>query len=245
MYAEKFKIDVVKLMNRLWGENFFNPKTKKWAKQKEADNKRSFCMYILDPIYKIFDSIMNYKKEEYEALLPKLGITIKHEDKDKDGKQLLKVVMRTWLPAGEALLQMIAIHLPSPVVAQKYRMEMLYEGPLDDEAAIAVKNCDPTGPLMMYVSKMVPTSDKGRFYAFGRVFAGKVATGQKARIMGPNYTPGKKEDLYEKAIQRTILMMGRYVEAIEDVPCGKFILYLTNDSIFNKNTLYFSPSDFC
>jgi translation elongation factor EF-G len=49
--------------------------------------------------------------------------------------------MRTWLPAGEALLQMIAIHLPSPVVAQKYRMEMLYEGPLDDEAAIGVKVC--------------------------------------------------------------------------------------------------------
>jgi translation elongation factor EF-G len=47
--------------------------------------------------------------------------------------------MRSWLPAGEALLQMIAIHLPSPVVAQKYRMEMLYEGPLDDEAAVGVK----------------------------------------------------------------------------------------------------------
>lgn len=44
----------------------------------------------------------------------------------------------------------------------------------------------------------------------------------KARIMGPNYTPGKKEDLYEKAIQRTILMMGRYTEAIEDVPSGNF-----------------------
>jgi len=27
---------------------------------------------------------------------------------------------------------------------------------------------------MMYISKMVPTSDKGRFYAFGRVFSGKV-----------------------------------------------------------------------
>lgn len=49
--------------------------------------------------------------------------------------------MRTWLPAGEALLQMIAIHLPSPVVAQKYRMEMLYEGPLDDEAAVNIKVC--------------------------------------------------------------------------------------------------------
>lgn len=67
---------------------------------------------------------------------------------------------------------------------------------------------------------MVPTTDKGRFYAFGRVFSGKIGTGQKCRIMGPNYLPGKKEDLYEKAIQRTILMMGRYIEAIEDVPCG-------------------------
>lgn len=28
------------------------------------------------------------------------------------------------------------------------------------------------------------------------------------------------QDVYEKTIQRTILMMGRYVEAIEDVPSG-------------------------
>jgi hypothetical protein len=31
---------------------------------------------------------------------------------------------------------MIAIHLPSPVTAQKYRTEMLYEGPHDDEAFV-------------------------------------------------------------------------------------------------------------
>merc|ERR1719427_2474907 len=128
--------------------------------------------------------------------------------------------MRIWLPAGDTLLEMITIHLPSPVTAQRYRGELLYEGPQDDEVAVAIKNCDPEGPLCMYVSKMVPTTDKGRFYAFGRVFAGKVATGQKVRIMGPNFVPGKKEDLYVKPIQRTILMMGRYIEAIEDVPCG-------------------------
>merc|ERR1711893_177725 len=142
---------------------------------------------------------------------------------EEDGfveKTLMKAVMRNWLPAGETLLQMIAIHLPSPVASQKYRCELLYEGPMDDAASVAMKNCDPDGPLMMYVSKMVPTSDKGRFYAFGRVYSGKIATGMKARIMGPNFVPGKKEDLYEKSIQRTILMMGRYIEAIEDVPCG-------------------------
>lgn len=55
----------------------------------------------------------------------------------------------------------------------------------------------------MYISKMVPTTDKGRFYAFGRVFSGIVSTGLKVRIMGPNYTPGKKEDLYLKPIQRS------------------------------------------
>merc|ERR1719341_737389 len=42
----------------------------------------------------------------------------------------------------------------------------------------------------------------------------------KARIMGPNFVPGQKTDLYEKSIQRTILMMGGRVEAIEDVPAG-------------------------
>merc|ERR1712135_207335 len=99
-------------------------------------------------------------------------------------------------------------------------MEMLYEGPLTDDAAVGIKNCDPTGPLMMYVSKMVPTSDKGRFYAFGRVFSGLCATGQKVRIMGPNYVHGKKDDLNVKNIQRTILMMGRTVEPIPSVPCG-------------------------
>jgi len=222
MYAAKFGVDVDKLMKKLWGENFFNPKTKKWAKAKDENNVRSFNMYILDPIYKVFDAIMNFKKDVTDKLLDKLDIKskMKHEDLQLEGKPLMKVVMRTWLPAGDAMFLMICIHLPSPVTAQKYRTEMLYEGPSDDVVANAMKTCDPEGPLMMYISKMVPTSDKGRFYAFGRVFSGKIATGLKCRIMGPNYIPGKKEDLNEKAIQRTILMMGRYIEAIEDVPCG-------------------------
>jgi len=228
MYAAKFGVDTDKMMKKLWGESFFNPKTKKWSKEKADDNKRSFCMYVLDPIYMVFDAIMNFKKEQTEKLLGKLTTAtgklvkdvLKTEEKELEGKPLMKCVMRNWLPAGDAMFQMIVIHLPSPVTAQKYRAELLYEGPHDDAACMGIKNCDPEAPLMMYVSKMVPTSDKGRFYAFGRVFSGKVATGQKARIMGPNFVPGQKTDLYEKSIQRTILMMGGRVEAIEDVPAG-------------------------
>jgi elongation factor 2 len=55
---------------------------------------------------------------------------------------------------------------------------------------------------MMYISKMVPMTDRGRFLAFGRVFSGKVRTGMTARIQGPNFVPGTKEDLYEKKINR-------------------------------------------
>jgi len=221
MYSSKFGIEAPKLMKRLWGDQFYHPKEKKWSKQQNAGYVRGFTQYILDPIYKVFNFCMKEPKEKALALIEKIGVTLTTDEKnDLFEKQLLKTVMRKWLPAGEALLQMISIHLPSPHTAQKYRTELLYEGPNDDEAAVAMKNCDVNGPLMMYISKMVPTSDKGRFYAFGRVFSGAVSTGQKVRIMGPNFTPGKKEDLYLKAIQRTILMMGRYVESIEDVPCG-------------------------
>jgi len=220
LYASKFKIPEDKLMKRLWGDNFYNGKTKKWAKEDSEDAKRGFTQYVLDPIYNVFTTAMKKPKEDTLALVDKLGIKLTAEDKELQEKQLLKTIMRKWLPAGDAMLQMIVIHLPSPVTAQRYRMELLYEGPHDDLCATGIKTCDPKGELMMYVSKMVPTSDKGRFFAFGRVFSGTVATGQKVRIMGPNFTPGKKEDLYEKSIQRTILMMGRYTEAIEDVPCG-------------------------
>jgi elongation factor 2 len=88
---------------------------------------------------------------------------------------------------------------------------------------------------MMYVSKMVPTSEKGRFYAFGRVFSGIIATGQTVRIQGPDYVPGKRTDLYVKKVQRTVLMMGRYTEQVADCPCGNLIGLVGVDSYLLKS----------
>lgn len=190
-YGKKFGVDQEKMMGRLWGENYFNPATKKWTKSaNDADGKpleRAFNMFILDPIFKLFDAIMNFKKDVTASMLSKLDIQLKSEEKDLEGKQLLKVVMKKFLPAGEALLEMIVIHLPSPPTAQRYRVENLYEGPQDDECAVAIRDCDDKGPLMLYISKMVPTSDKGRFFAFGRVFSGTVRAGLKVRIQGCVY----------------------------------------------------------
>jgi len=150
------------------------------------------------------------------------------------GKPLLKRVMQTWLPAAETLLMMIVNHLPSPKVAQAYRAEQLYDGPIDDAAGVAIAKCDAKGPLMMYISKMIPTSEKGRFYAFGRVFSGTIVTGGTVRIQGPDYVPGKKTDLYVKKVQRTVLMMGRYVEQMPDCPCGNIVGLVGMDAYLLK-----------
>lgn len=40
-------------MSRLWGENFYNPATKKWAKKQDEGYKRAYTMFVLDPIYKV------------------------------------------------------------------------------------------------------------------------------------------------------------------------------------------------
>ncbi|KAI1313381.1 Elongation factor 2 [Mortierella claussenii] len=238
-YSKKFGVDRQKMMGKLWGENYFNPATKKWTtKSTDADGKpleRAFNTFVLDPIFRLFDTTMNKKKEDVIALLEKLDISLKTEEKELEGKQLLKTIMKKFLPAGEALMEMLVIHLPSPVTAQKYRVANLYEGPLDDECAKGIAACDPNGPLMLYVSKMVPTSDKGRFYAFGRVFSGTVRAGLKVRIQGPNYVVGSKTDLFVKSVQRIVLMMGRYVEPIEDCPAGNIVGLVGVDQFLLKS----------
>ena len=225
MYAKKFNIDVDKMMERLWGDNFFNAKEKKWIKPSGGQAppqgvERAFCMFCLTPIAKVFKNAMDDNLEAVQKMLQAVGVTLNKEDLELRQKPLLKRCMQKWLPAHDALLEMLVQHLPSPVQSQKYRVDTLYTGPVDDIWAEGIRKCDPEGPLMMYISKLIPTPDKGRFYAFGRVFSGTVRTGAKVKIMGPNYVPGKKEDVYIKSIQRTILMMGRKTEAVEAVTAG-------------------------
>jgi len=224
MYSSKFGLSEEKLMKKFWGENYWDAAQSKWVKKNTTGSMlRGFEQFILKPMRVIFDSIMAEQKEIYEPVISALRLKFAKKDLEKAmnrQKDYLKLVMRTWIPAGNALLDMIVEHLPSPSVAQEYRTELLYTGPLDSEEALAVQKCDQKGPMSMYVSKMVPTSEKGRFYAFGRVFSGTIKTGQEIRILGPDYVVGKKKDLFVKKVQRTLLMMGRYVEQISDCPAG-------------------------
>jgi elongation factor 2 len=263
IYSKKFGVELPKMMKRLWGDNYFgkNAEGKSvWTNAATLDGKtlrRAFCQFIMDPICELCQNIMAEKTEKVQKMLKGIGIELKGDDKNLVGKQLLKKVMQTWIPAGDALMGMFVTKLPSPVKAQKYRVGTLYEGPADDECAKGIAGCASDGPLMMYISKMVPTSDKGRFYAFGRVFSGTVTTGQKVRIQSPFYNPesGSKEGLAVKSVQRVVLIMGRYVEQVQSVPAGntcglvgvdQFILksatITDNDSAHNIKDMKYSVS---
>lgn len=239
-YASKFGMPVRKLMGKLWGDNFYNPATNKFTKKNRTNElDRCFVQFIMHPIQKMIAAVIELKKNKkgkfiYRKLCANMGIELKKEElewQDSKPKALLKAIMQKWMPAAESLLEMIVAHLPSPNIAQFYRVGGLYEGPMDDECAVAIKHCaadtitfqgeERPAPLMMYISKMIPVSQKSaRFYAFGRVFSGTVRAGQKARLMTPDFVPGGKTGLYKKSIQRVVIMMGRYTEDVSSIPAG-------------------------
>ena len=241
MYATKLKIDKNKLLKRLWGDNYYNQKDKKWSNEPGDENtKRAFCANIMEPLIKLANSVSSGNKDIYQPLLKKLGIKLNSEDLDLQGKKLMRKVMQQWINASDALIEMIILHLPSPKISQKYRTLYLYQGPMDDECARAMIGCDPNGPVMMFISKMVP--DNGRFYAFGRVFSGKVKTGEKVRILGPDYKQGKQVDLHVKTIQRVVIWMGRRADDVVDVPCGNTCCLVgVDDAILKQGTITTSP----
>ena len=98
--------------------------------------ERGFCQFVLKPVKLMIESVMNEKKDIYEPLIKAFRIKLPNERFDRP-KDLMKAIMRNWLPAGYTLLGMIVTHLPSPAVAQRYRVN--------------IRTCNADGPLSMYV----------------------------------------------------------------------------------------------
>ena len=90
MYVKKFGISEDKLMKRLWGDNFFNAKEKKWEKE-PGSGDRGFVKFCLAPIFQVFETCMKKPKEEALALAEKMGVKLTTEEKDNQEKSLLKV----------------------------------------------------------------------------------------------------------------------------------------------------------
>jgi len=236
--AQKFNKEESYYMKKLWGEHFYDVKSNKITTESIKDGRpleRTFCKFVLGPIFTMVNSIMNKETEKYTKMFNALGLKFPEKELEKPEKEIYKMAMKAFIPIADSLLYGIIHHLPSPRQAQRYRYASLYNGPLDDECATAIKNCDPDGPLMIYISKMIPDASS-RFVAFGRVFSGTVSTGQKVRILGANYKFGGSDDLYEnKAIQRVGKMIGGRVETCDEVKCGHTVALVGIDNYILKS----------
>ncbi|KAL5537851.1 hypothetical protein UlMin_046280 [Ulmus minor] len=146
-----------KTLERLWGENYFDPTTKKWT-DKNTGSATCMCDF-------------------------------------------------TWLPASTVLVEMMIFHLPSPTTAQKYYVENLL------------------GTHLMINMQLPSRIAIPKLFAFVRMYASKVSTGLKVRIMGPIFFPRKNKYLNTKS------------ETVEDVLFGNTIALVGLDQYITKNTI--------
>jgi elongation factor 2 len=241
-YAEGFDLDPETMMSHLWGNHFYDPRTKTWS-TKPVDSEgmpleRAFNMLVLNPIYKIYGAVASSQKDQLSPVLEDLKIDLPLEEMCLEGDALPKAAMHRFLPADKHLLETIVIHLPSPVSAQQYRVGALYEGPMDDESAVSIRTCDSNGPLVVCISKMVPirNPEDGRFYAFGRVFSGTIKAGMHVRIQGPDYAPSTKKDVFTTTIaHHAMLIINGDGQSLEDCPAGNIITLAGIDQFLLKS----------
>ena len=53
MYAEKFKVKEEKLIQKLWGSNFYNTETHKWSTSAGEGCERGFNKFVMEPLMKV------------------------------------------------------------------------------------------------------------------------------------------------------------------------------------------------
>jgi len=86
MYSKKFNTPYNKLQEKFWGDNFYDAEAKKWRKENTNENgktiKRAFCTFIMDPIIKLANSIMEGNKEVFEKMIKTCEIVLTQAEKD-------------------------------------------------------------------------------------------------------------------------------------------------------------------
>ena len=86
-------------------------------------------------------------------------------------------------PIHEVLLDMVVDHLPSPAIAQKYRIPHIWRGDENTERGKAMTETKENGPLMLMITKIIIDPHAGEV-AVGRMYSGKIERGQELYVAG-------------------------------------------------------------
>ncbi|KAJ1418727.1 Translation elongation factor EFTu-like, domain 2 [Sesbania bispinosa] len=210
---------------RLWGDYYFHPDTRTFKKKPPASGgKRSFVEFVLEPLYKIYSQVIGEHKKSVKTTLAKLGATLSNAAYRLNVRPLLRLACSSVFGPASGFTDMLVQHILSPKDAAIKKVDHIYTGLKDSSIYKAMAQCDPSGPLMVNVTKLYPKSDCSVFDAFGRVYSGKIQTGQTVRVLGEGYSPDDEEDMTVKEVTKLWVYQARDRMPIAEAPPGSWVL---------------------
>ena len=243
IYADTYpKLDPAEFARRLWGDIFFNPRSRKFTRKgMEERSKRTFVNFVLEPTYKLYSHTISESPEDLKETLGTLGISLKPTQLKSDARLLLKLVCEQFFGPADSFVDMVVQHIPSPVEGARRNLEKYYTGPLDSKVGQAMSNCDQDGPLVVQITKLFNTSDAARFRSFGRIMSGTARPGQQVRVLGEGYTLDDEEDMTNATINDTWIACSRYNIETSGVPAGNWVLLSGVDNSIVKTATIVPP----
>lgn len=226
IYADTYGgIIYTEFSKRLWGDQYFNPKTRKFTKKAQTSaSQRSFVEFILEPMYKLFAQVVGDVDSTLPGVLDELGIFLNKEEMRLNIRPLLKLICSRFFGDFTGFVDMCVEHIPSPAAAAKLKVQQTYTGPTDSTLTEYMVECDREGPLMLHTTKMYSTEDGVSFHAFGRVMSGTIHANQEVRVLGENYTMEDEEDSRISLVGRLWVSEARYKVEVNRVPAGNWVL---------------------
>lgn len=226
IYSDSFGgINDKEFARRLWGDIYFNSKTRKFTKKPpSSSSQRSFVEFVLEPMYKIFAQVVGDVDECLPRLCDELGISLTKEERKLNIRPLLRLVCNRFFGDFTGFVDMCVNFIKSPVDNAQTKIEQIYTGGSDSDLVEHMCQCDPDGPLMIHTTKLYPTQDATSFHVLGRIMSGTLLANQEVRILGENYSLQDEEDSRFGQVGRLWISEARYKVEVNRVPAGNWIL---------------------
>jgi len=226
LYSDTYgAINVGEFARRLWGDIYFNSKTRKFAKKPpHGSAQRSFVEFILEPLYKLFAQVVGDVDTSLPMLCEQLGVRLTKEEMKLNIRSLLRIVCSRFLGDFTGFTSMCEEHIPSPVENAKQKVGQVYSGTCETERYEDMVGCDQDGRLMVHTTKQYPTEDTTCFHVLGRVMSGTLHAGQEVRLLGENYTVFDEEDSRNMRVGRLWIYEARYKVEVNRVPAGSWVM---------------------
>ncbi|XP_022313833.2 116 kDa U5 small nuclear ribonucleoprotein component-like isoform X2 [Crassostrea virginica] len=226
IYSDSFGgINDKEFARRLWGDIYFNSKTRKFTKKPpSSSSQRSFVEFVLEPLYKIFAQVVGDVDECLPRLCDELGISLTKEERKLNIRPLMRIVCNRFFGDFTGFVDMCVNFIKSPVENAQTKIEHIYTGTSDSDLMETMCQCDPDGPLMIHTTKLYPTQDATSFHVLGRIISGTLLANQEVRILGENYSLQDEEDSRFGQVGRLWISEARYKVEVNRVPAGNWIL---------------------